>query len=173
MKKEFEIKDEWVGLEIHPETPREGVTLEKRFGAENLKYMAANLRRMGAKYGLEFKEFTILSNSHYALEAAEYARENGSFHEYHERLMEAYFSNSKDIGDINVLIDLAEGLKLDKDEMRKAIEEKRYREKLEKDAKIAAEYGINSTPTFIINDKYLVVGAQDISEFRRILSEIK
>jgi predicted DsbA family dithiol-disulfide isomerase len=134
--------------------------------------MISNVKVIGERYGIKFGDLTFLSNSHNSLEAAEYAREKGVLHEYHERLMRAYFTDLKDIGDIEVLLRLAEGLNLDKDDMEKAIVEKRYLEKLEKDAELAAEYGISSTPTFIINDKYMVVGAQDVSQFKRALREV-
>jgi predicted DsbA family dithiol-disulfide isomerase len=134
--------------------------------------MISNVKVMGEKYGIKFGDLTFLSNSHNSLEAAKYAREKGVLHEYHERLMRAYFTELKDIGDIEVLLQLAEGLNLDKVDMEKAIVEKRYLEKLEKDAELAAEYGISSTPTFIINDKYMVVGAQDVSQFKRALREV-
>lgn len=134
--------------------------------------MLSNVKIVGEKYGIKFGDLTILPNSHNSLEAAEYAREKGVLHEYHERLMRAYFTDLKDIGDIEVLLQLTEGLSLDKDDMKKAILERRYIEKLERDAELAEEYGISSTPTFIINHKYMVVGAQDVSQFRQVLREI-
>jgi len=173
LKKKYDIVDEWLGLEIHPETPIEGVDLNKRFGKANLERMKENLDRSAAQYGLKFGKLELMPNSHNALEAAEYARSVGKLHEYHKALMENFFEHGKDIGDINYLIELGENIGLDREGLSNAIKDKRFLEKLNKDANTAHDYGINSTPTFIINDKYMITGAQPIEVFENALRELK
>ena len=121
LKNKYDIVDEWLGLEIHPETPIEGVDLNERFGKSNLERMKENLDRSAAQYGLKFGKLENMPNSHNALEAAEYARSVGKLHEYHKALMENYFEYSKDIGDINFLVELGENLGLDREDLYNSI----------------------------------------------------
>ncbi|MGB3367885.1 MAG: DsbA family protein [Acidaminobacteraceae bacterium] len=168
LKEEYELKVEWLGLEIHPETPIGGSDLVKRFGKDGLQGALINLNKSGKKYGIEFNKLTHMPNSHNALEAAEYARTEGKLDEFHSKLMKAYFTDSEDIGALDVLIALGNECDLDTEKLKDAIENKSFEEKLNTDAKSAKKYGVNSTPTFIINDKYTIVGAQPIDAFRRV-----
>jgi len=68
--------------------------------------------------------------------------------------------------------ELGKNVGLDPTKLIKAVKEGQFRKKLLKDAEVAHKLGINSTPTFIINDQYKIVGAQPIEEFRNILGKV-
>lgn len=164
---------EWLGLEIHPETPSSGVRLNERFSKSNLDSMLKNLNRSGSLYGINFGRLERMPNSHNALEAAEFARSHGKLKEYHSSLMDAYFRDLKDIGNLDVLGDLGKDLGLNKEDLIDAVKNKNYETVLNNSANNAHSMDINSTPTFIINNKYSIVGAQPIAEFRKILDKLK
>jgi len=147
--------------------------LTKRFPAAQLNRMIDNLKAAGKQYGIQFNEFTILSNSHLVLAAGEYAKEMGKFHEFHEEAFNAYFTQGKDIGDIEVISSIAEKAGLDSKDLLKNVHEGKYDNILEETQQIAQENAINSTPTFIIDNKYAVVGAQAIESFREAILEIE
>lgn len=98
-------------------------------------------------------------SSHRALEAAEFARDQGRFPDYHRRLFEASFAEGKNIGDLAVLGELGEEVGLDPAALRQAVRERRYADRLAAVSREAHEYGISGTPTFFIGP-YAVVGAQ-------------
>jgi hypothetical protein len=52
LKKEFDIHGEWLGFEIHPETPREGMLLTERFSAAGLDQMYDSLQQRGEALGI-------------------------------------------------------------------------------------------------------------------------
>jgi predicted DsbA family dithiol-disulfide isomerase len=172
LKKEYDIKDEWAGFEIHPETPKEGVDIRDMFGEARLEGMFENLKSMAKIYNLDFNKYYKMPNSHMALEAAEYAREHGVFHEYHEMLMKGYFSEGMEIGDIHVLAGIGSKLGLDPNDLKKALVESKFKNVLDKVSNEAHQKGISSTPTFIIEDKYKIVGAQGIESFRNVFSRL-
>lgn len=134
--------------------------------------MLNNLNRSGSLYGISFGELSLMPNSHNALEAAEFAKVHGKGKEYHSLLMAAYFRDLKNIGDLEVLGELGESLDLNKAELVAAVTNRAYETILNSAAKDAHSMGINSTPTFIINNKYSIVGAQPIEEFRKLLDTI-
>jgi predicted DsbA family dithiol-disulfide isomerase len=73
-------------------------------------------------------------------------------HEYHEEAFKAYFTNGKDIGNIDVISDIIKLIGLDTDKFKDAFDKGIYNPALEKTQRDAYTSSINSTPTFIIND---------------------
>ncbi|WP_432664794.1 DsbA family protein [Wukongibacter baidiensis] len=173
LKKDYEIREEWVGFEIHPETPAEGVSLTERFGADNFKANMQRLADTGEKYGIEFGELKLMPNSHNALQAAEYARSAGKFDEYHRRLMDAYFRDGRNIGNIEVLVDIGRSVGLDQGNLSDVIKTRKYEALLKDNLGLAKDLGISSTPTFVVNNEYAIVGAQSIDVFRSLFDDIK
>jgi predicted DsbA family dithiol-disulfide isomerase len=160
-------------LEIHPETPKEGKLISKVFPGSSIEKMFANLRNVGKLYDIDFIGNELLSNSHLALAAGEYAKGKGKFEEFHLKIFHAYFNEGKDIGDIKVLSDIAAGLGLNQEEMAKKLEDGTYNNVLDSTLSIAHQYGIRSTPTFIIDDKHTIVGAQSVETFKKTLLDIE
>jgi predicted DsbA family dithiol-disulfide isomerase len=173
LKKEFAIEDEWLSLEIHPETPAEGVLLADKFKGANMDAMYDNLRHAGAPYGIEFGKMTKLSNSRMALEASEFARDHGKYDEFHGAIFHAYFTEARDIGSAEVVLGVAKQVGLDTDELQKALADGRYLPRLQEAQEEAYQYGISGTPTFIINGRYKVYGAQPLDAFRNALQRIE
>jgi predicted DsbA family dithiol-disulfide isomerase len=159
-----------MGLEIHPETPQEGTLMVKRFRPEDIKRMMEHLRTMGAAFGITFADRSLLSNSRLALQAVEFARENAKFQEYHQALFTAYFSEGHDIGDLNVLRQIARDTGLDADTLVQSIESGKYLSKLVEVQNLAARRGVTGVPTFFIGMKKSIVGAQPLEVFRKVLS---
>ncbi len=160
---------EWKGLEIHPETPPEGTPMASRFRPEDITRMMGHLRTMGATFGITFADRPRLSNSHLALQAAEFARDNAKFHEYHQALFTAYFSEGLDIGDLNVLKQIAGDAGLEAAAMVAAVGSGKYLPALEDAKEAAARHGVTGVPTFFIENRKSIVGAQPLDVFRKAL----
>ncbi|TLS37575.1 hypothetical protein FCL54_10575 [Pseudalkalibacillus caeni] len=173
MKKEFDIEDEWVSYEIHPETPESGVSLKEKFPNADINAMYNQFNRAGAPYGIESTNVSILSNSQKALEASEYARDQGKFDQFHEEVFKSYFTEGKDIGDTNILLEIAERIGLNRTEMENALEKETYLPTLKEANEEGRRLGVSGTPTFIINGKYKVVGAQPLENFKQALRQLE
>lgn len=171
LKKEFEIDDEWIPFELHPEVPQEGEKVSELFPGMSVDDMFRSLNNMSNKYGIKFSGADLISNTHLALLASEYAKEKGKFHEFHDKLFYTYFTLGKNIGDVDLLKSIADSIGLNKDEMMKKLEDGSYEKSLAEAKKSATQYEVNSTPAFIINDKYAIVGAQSIESFKNVLNK--
>jgi len=169
LKQEFDLTVEWLGFEIHPETPQEGMPLLKMFPGADVGGMTRRLNTMGAPFGLTFGKIMDISNSRLSLEAGEFAKEQGRFEHYHHAIFQAYFSQRKDIGSIEILKETVREAGLDADALEKALQTGTYRRALEKSKAEAAQLGITAAPTFLFNGKDRIVGAQSIEVFRERL----
>jgi predicted DsbA family dithiol-disulfide isomerase len=143
--------------------------MASRFRPEDIKRMMEHLRTMGATFGITFADRPLLSNSHAALQAVEFARDNAKFHEFHQALFTAYFSEGLDIGDLNVLKQIAGDTGLAADAMVSAVESGKYLPRLEDAKEDAARHGVTGVPTFFIENKKSIVGAQPLDVFRKTL----
>jgi predicted DsbA family dithiol-disulfide isomerase len=157
-----------VSWEIHPETPRQGVPLERLFGA-GIRGAQEGQRQRCRELGLQFEPPRILSNSRLAIEAAEFARDAGKHPEFHRAILAAYFADSKDIGDVEVLIGLAEQLGLDAGALRGALAAGTYGPRREAAAAEAHRLGVTAVPTYLFEGGGRVVGAQSLDHFRQVL----
>lgn len=134
--------------------------------------MYENFRQAGAPYGLTFCDRTLTSNSRQALQAAEFAREQGQDRAFHERMFRAYFEEGQDIGRLEVILQVAADSGLDTGTLSAALKDGRYLDRLERVQLEAGQKRIASVPTFIINGSDRIVGAQPLSRFRSFLDHI-
>jgi predicted DsbA family dithiol-disulfide isomerase len=134
--------------------------------------MYGNIRKRGDEFGIKFGPRLLLSNSRMSLESSEYARDMGKYDLFHERMFYTYFTESKDIGSLEVLTESARVCGLDTDELMKALKERRYANRLEEARKQAGQIHLTGVPTFIINGRAKVVGAQQVAVFRDLLKKI-
>jgi protein-disulfide isomerase len=86
------------------------------------------------------------------------------FWRYHDALFEAQETG---IGR-DVLESIAQRMGVDMPRFRRALDSQKHRPKVDADAKIASDAGINGTPSFVING-YLVAGAQSSPAFKKVI----
>ena len=108
---------EWKGFQIHPEYPAAGIPTDRRiaqYGQERYATIWRNILSLAEGIGLKMSPPSVLTNSLMALEATEYAKEQGKEEVFSRSVYQAYFQEGKNIGDIEVILSLAEqaGLKL-------------------------------------------------------------
>ena len=131
--------------------------------------MFIHLRDMAAPYGITFADISRISNSRMSLEASEFAKENGMFDPFHRALFQAYFSHGMDIGNIEVLTQIGHESGLDRDSLAQALQTGKYLPRIEDMRREATRLGVNAAPTFIIEDRDRIVGAQPIDVFKKKL----
>jgi len=61
---------------------------------------------------------------------------------------------------------------LDADEMKRQVEEGKYTQAVQDHIAEAVKWGIESVPTYIINSRYAIVGAQPYDRFLEVIQRI-
>ncbi len=158
-----------MSYEIHPDTPAEGVPLERMFGAGVGAYQEM-LGQRARELGLPFEAPLLLSNTRLAVEAAEFARDAGRHAEFHRAVMAAYFVARKDVGDIEVLLQVGESVGLDPAALLGALATDVYADRRRAAELEARRLGITGVPTYVFADGTRIVGAQPLDHFRRIVA---
>jgi predicted DsbA family dithiol-disulfide isomerase len=177
LQQEFDIEVEWRPFELHPETPTTGARLEGRLGnAARIRAYTENILTIAGESSIAMHMPTVVSNSHLALESAEFARDRGCFDAMHEALFTAYFERGADIGDVDVLCDIARDAGIDDQGLRQALTDEAYARLIDESTNAAREHEILSTPTFVFPGGFRLIGGQEYSVFssvtRRLMERI-
>jgi len=172
LKEQYNLEIEWQPFEIHPETPKEGASLYEILSSkEYVESVIANVKRLTDEDNLILTFSDKLSNSRLAHYISEFARKKGKFNEFHELVFDKYWKEGKDIGDLSLLLDLAESIGLNKNEILYYLETDEPRNKLRKIELELRRYGINGVPTFKIGDR-IIVGVQPTEVFKKVIEKV-
>jgi len=124
---------------------------------------------MATEIGLTMKPPSMLTNSHNALAATEYAITSGKGEEFEERVYRAYFEDGANIGDVEVLKTLGSDVGLDPAQIVEATASPKVQLRLKNNAMVAHQHNVSGVPTFFIGN-YPLVGAQSENTMRKILA---
>ena len=114
-----------------------------------------------------FKDFPVHGEVK-AHEAANCAREQGKYWEYHEILFKKQAEWRKNE---SKFIEYAKELGLNLSEFEACLDSGKYREEVLEDKEEGIKLGVRGTPTFFINGK-MIAGAKPYEEFEKILKEM-
>ena len=159
-------------FELHPEIPPEGRPRDEVLARAYRGQVEEGVNRMAAAVGLELKTRERLINSRPALQAAEFAREQGRFEPIHRELFKAYWDEGRDVSDLGVLREVAARAGVDVAGMVSAIKKNRFGDYLDARRAEAEDLMINGIPAHVIADRYLVMGAQPYDLFERLMAKV-
>jgi len=87
-------------------------------------------------------------------------------------LFHAYFTQGKDISDHSELIELVKLVGLDIVTAKSILDSTFYSDEVRYQEHFFQQHGINSVPAIVVNDQYLISGAQTIEVFEHHLKQI-
>jgi predicted DsbA family dithiol-disulfide isomerase len=158
----------WYPFQLNPDIPPEGQPFEtyltQRFGGRDniepiLEHLVAEGRAEGIKF--EFDRIRHVPNTlpaHQVMQAAESLGLNQV--RLADGLMSAFFEEGRNIGERNVLIDIAHQVGMPARDTRRALGSDQARQVVvTREAQVRGS-GLNAAPGFLINRRLLVVGAQ-------------
>jgi predicted DsbA family dithiol-disulfide isomerase len=135
--------------------------------------MSERMRAFFAARGLEYNPNPdVVPNSLTALRLTELARELGLHGALHDRLMDAYWAEAKDIGDADVLRAEAAAAGLPAGEVEDVLGSDRYSDRVEASTREAYGMGANAVPAFVLDRRLLVLGAQPEEVFEQAFARL-
>lgn len=128
-----------------------------------------DVSRHTRRLGIPFNPPPLTTEPTAAGAASLLAEEKGKLREYICEVMRKEWADGKDIGDINVLGEVADTIGLDRQQLAAAAEDPGNLEKLKQNAEEAAKIGVIGVPTFVIDDQ--IYWGQDRISF--VLEELR
>lgn len=181
---EFSGKDEveivWHSFQLDPDLiPVAGKSVSqwladrKGVSDEEGKKMNDSMAGTALKVGLVYDfDKAIVRNTLTAHRLLHLSKEYGVQNEMKERLFRAYYTEGKDIDDLETLVLLGEEIKIPGEIIRTVLGAGKYTAEVLADQQRAQEIGIQGVPFFVFNDKYAVSGAQPTHLFKEVLDKV-
>jgi predicted DsbA family dithiol-disulfide isomerase len=176
LRPEVEAQVFWRPYRLDPTIPREGVDrkayLRARFGdSPRSAAVGEALRGEGAGEGIDFA-FDKIAKTPNTLDSHRLIRWAGSADkqdEVVERLFKAYFLKGRDIGDTQVLIDIAADAGMDSALVSELLAKDADLAQVEREAGMANQMGISGVPTFIFDNRFMISGAREPEILAKII----
>jgi predicted DsbA family dithiol-disulfide isomerase len=168
LQKEMDFEVEWRSFELHPEVSKEGMSYESYFEGYGME-LVNNVTDYGKDVGLNINTRSLY-NSRNSLKVNEYAKLEGKFEAFHKAIFKAYLEDDKNIGDIDILLDIAEESGLDREKTMAFIESPEAEEIITNAKNEALRLGINSVPSFVINNN-LIRGAYPYDAMKELFTK--
>jgi len=108
-----------------------------------------------------------------ACKAAEMLAGSKGHWDYFDRVQKAHLTECRDITDREVLVSCAKDIGLDTVKFEALLDDPSTAKAVQDDIDLAEELGINSVPTLIINNKWLVSGAIHYGELKNAIKKVQ
>jgi predicted DsbA family dithiol-disulfide isomerase len=122
---------------------------------------------MARQRGMTLTLPPVQPRSRKAFELAEFARDKRCFEQAHRALFKAFFEDGRNLSDINVLLDIGGSAGLNVNELRTALDQNAFVQRVLDDERLAGKLGISAVPTALIRENgvplekaYAIRGAQ-------------
>ncbi|PLW77763.1 DsbA family oxidoreductase [Cohaesibacter celericrescens] len=176
MKLEADIH--WHPYQLNPEIPPQGknlaVHLAGKYGITPEQSIAnrGRITQLGADVGFTFNftSETCTYNTLHAHQLIHWANEFGKEHAMKLALLESYFTDGKNVSDLDILVEAAISVGLDGDVARHILESNKYEALVREHMNFWRDQGITGVPAVVINSKFLVNGAAGVEQFKQAIN---
>ena len=139
-----------------------------------IKATEPRLNKMAREqYNLELNRGPLGIHSRSALVGAKVAEAEGKGPQYHDAVFRAYWQRANNIGDVDVLAEIARSIGLERESFLAALQDERYAARVDADIDEAYSYGLTGVPALIFGRRYLVSGAQPYEVLRQVVEKVE
>jgi len=175
---DIKVSFEYSTFQLDPNMPTEGINrndyVSKKFDKDQYINIKNNIKNEAIKSGIDNINNTIeiIPNTFNSHRLIYWSKENNSQLETVEEVFKSYFEESKDIGDINILLDIAEKVGLDPKEIRKKFNNDEDRTTLIDQEQSNRQNGVMGVPAYIIDDGMTLTGSQPVISIVKLLEHL-
>ena len=163
----------WKSYQLNPDSPEkveesysEYLAKKKNISEQQVQQMLSSVVAMAKDAGLDYHlDRTVMTNSYKAHLLIQLAKTKGLGDEMEESLFKGYFTDGKNISDVDTLVELGASVGLSKEEVVAALADDNLAYNLKIDLDEAAQIGVTGVPFFVMNRKYGISGAQPVEVF--------
>ncbi|WP_300030032.1 DsbA family oxidoreductase [uncultured Roseobacter sp.] len=170
---------EWHPFQLNPDMPAGGMGrreyLEGKFGGKEgamRAYAPVVEHAEAAGLSIDFEGMQRTPNTLDAHRLIHWAGIENRQTEAVDALFQAYFVDARDIGDHEVLADIADSIGMDAAVVTKLLKSDADQEDIRNRDAHSRQMGISSVPTFIVAGKHAVPGAQPPELWKKVIGEL-
>ncbi|MCP5074682.1 MAG: DsbA family oxidoreductase [Rhodobacteraceae bacterium] len=176
---EHDLIIEWHPYQLNPDMPSEGMDrreyLELKFGGQQQAvdvYMQVENAAKEVGLQLDFAGIKRTPNTLDAHRLIHWAAIEGLQNAVVDRLFKAYFKEGRDISDHSVLVRAAAAAGMDGEMVRMLLAGDADRDDIKSRDADARVKGVSGVPCFVIDNHYVVQGAQQTETWDKVIKEL-
>ena len=174
------IEVHWHPFELNPDMGPEGENLrdhvKRKYGSSAADSAAARDRITAIgkeiRFDFVFAEDQRMWNTFRAHQLIDWAEGQGRAHDMKLALLTAYLTQGRNVDDLDVLVDVADGIGLDADQARQALDSGSQADQVRGKQRFWTQQGITGVPAMVFLRQHLVTGAQGTENYARILQHL-
>ena len=161
----------WRPYMLDPAVPEGGVPypeyMKQKFGnrpSDRFKKMRTHLEKIGPTLGINFKfdDIPMRPNTLNAHRLLKWAQGQDKGDAASQALFQAFFTDSKDVGDKEVLTEVGKKIGMDAQVISDLLSQEDDKNAVREEILFFRNLGVNAVPTFIYNGQFAVQGAQSV-----------
>ena len=176
-----EVTVRWRAYQLDPTATTEpkdlAAAIDRKYGPGSFVGMSKRLGALGTPLGIDYRfDLAQRVTSVPALMLVAWVEETYDLamaDRLHDRLFQAYFTDGDNIADAANLARWAAEVGADPELAGEAIASGAGREQVAADLEAAAERQITGVPAFVIEDKHMIPGAQEVETIQTILERVR
>lgn len=180
LKDEMDFTVQWHAFELNPDPAGDGEpilpALSRKYGRseDDMRANQAQMMEIARGLGLNFEKLQerYTRNTFDAHRLVKWAGEQGRQTEMKMAFFEAYFGRAENISNPDTLVYCVEAIGLDGARAREVLASDQYADAVRTDEAQYQQAGVSAVPAFIINQKYLISGAQEPDTLANAFREI-
>jgi predicted DsbA family dithiol-disulfide isomerase len=170
----------WRPFQLYPDLPLEGVDraafYKARFGPD------ADSRKIGERIGgeaqdagiaLDFARIAKVPNTLAGHRLVSFFDDDARQHALMDALFTAYFCEGRDLGDVDVLAEIAANQGEDRDAMRTRLLGDESAKSIRTQVQGAYNAGLSGVPCFVLAGRFAIPGAQPVETMARFIARAK
>lgn len=170
---------EWHPFQLNPDMPEDGMDrreyLERKFGGKDgavRAYAPVVEHAENAGLTIDFEGMKRTPNTLDAHRLIHWAGIEGKQNAVVDALFDAYFVQARDIGNHEVLADIADSVGMDAAVVQKLLKSDADREDISSRDSHSRQMGVSSVPTYIVANQHAVPGAQPPELWAKVIDDI-
>ncbi|MCO8129030.1 DsbA family oxidoreductase [Acidimicrobiia bacterium EGI L10123] len=175
-----EVEVRWRAFQLDPTATAEpkdlATAIDRKYGPGAFQGMTGRLVPLGEEVGIDYRfdlaqrVTSLPALSLVAWVESEHGPDTAA--QLHDRLFRAYFTEGANIADAANLVEWAVDVGADRELAGEAVATGTGRDAVASDLEGAADRQITGVPAFVIEDSFMIPGAQDVDTIRNLLTRM-
>lgn len=175
------VQLEWKSFQLDPTIPKMDERVDvyqyladkKGMSLEQSKSLHQNVIQMAKNAGLDYNfDIAVVGNSKDAHRLIQFAKTRGLGDQAEEALFKAYFTEGRNMANLNDLAEIGVSIGLDSVELTSILESDAFAYEMMQDIQEAQNIGVQGVPFFVFDRKYAISGAQPVEAFLQTLEKV-
>ncbi len=169
----------WRAYQLYPGVPAEGMDRAEfarlRFKGADQSAARAQIQAEAARIGIDmgYQRISRMPNTFLGHRLLHHARSHGVQHELSDVLFSAYFERGEDVGDVEVLLDAAESVGMDRAATSAYLDSEEGVDAVRREVERASVIGVTGVPCFVFAGAYALPGAQEPEVIAQVIERAK